>query len=133
MANVNNKFKLSIVPICINKALWLLLQVLWLVLTNKCSLFLHLYVVLKFVNDSGSWDWGRFQLEQANYFPYRSLILQLELQIKILTKWWSSGQHDCHLLRRSEFETCLSLHFFCKIIPEKNENKQKEAGLANFF
>ena len=24
-------------------------------------------------------------------------------------------------------------NFFCKIIVEKNENKQKEAGLAHFF
>ena len=34
--------------------------------------------------------------------------------------------------RRSEFESCWSLHFFCKVF-EKNENKQKEQGLAHLM
>ena len=47
--------------------------------------------------------------------------------------WWSSGQHARLLLRRSEFESHWRLQFFCKIIIEKNENKQKDAGVGPFF
>ena len=39
--------------------------------------------------------------------------------------WWSSGQRARLLLRRSEFESRWGLQFFCKIVVEKNENKQK--------
>ena len=35
--------------------------------------------------------------------------------------------------QRSEFESRWSLQFFCKIELEKNENKEKESGLAHFF
>ena len=31
----------------------------------------------------------------------------------------------------SEFEPCWSLQFFCKIVVEKNENKQQSSGLAH--
>ena len=46
--------------------------------------------------------------------------------------WWSSGQRACILLRRSEFESRWGLQFFCKIVIEKNEYKQKEAGVVPF-
>ena len=35
--------------------------------------------------------------------------------------------------RQSEFEFSSSLQCFCKIVVEKNENKQKEAGVGPFF
>ena len=41
-----------------------------------------------------------------------------------------SGQCARLLLRRSEFESRWSLQFFCNIVFEKNENKQKEAGVG---
>ena len=45
--------------------------------------------------------------------------------------WWSSGQL---LLWRSEFESCWSLQCFSvHFIFEKNENKQKVAGVGPFF
>ena len=44
---------------------------------------------------------------------------------------WSSGQRAHLLLRQSEFKSPWSQQFFCKIVVEKNENKQKEAGLSN--
>ena len=47
--------------------------------------------------------------------------------------WWSSGQRARLLLRRSEFDSRWSLQFFCKIVVEKNENKQKEAGVGPIF
>ena len=47
--------------------------------------------------------------------------------------WWSSGQRARLLLRRSEFESRWSLQFFCKIVIEKHENKQKEAGVGPFL
>ena len=48
--------------------------------------------------------------------------------------WWSSGQRACLLLRRSEFESRWGLQFFCKIVIEKNKNKNKKRpGLAHFF
>ena len=46
--------------------------------------------------------------------------------------WWSSSQRARLLLRQSEFESRWGLQFFCKIVTEKNENKQKEAGLGPF-
>ena len=47
--------------------------------------------------------------------------------------WWSSGQRARLLLRWSEFESRWGLQFFCKIVIEKNENKQKKRpGLAHF-
>ena len=36
------------------------------------------------------------------------------------------------LLPRSKFESCWSLHFFCKIVVEKSENKQKETKFGLF-
>ena len=47
--------------------------------------------------------------------------------------WWPSGQRAHLLLRRSEFESHWGLQFFCKIVIEKNENKQKEARVGQFF
>ena len=47
--------------------------------------------------------------------------------------WWSSGQRARLLLRWSEFESRWGLQFFCKIVIEKNENKQKEAGVGPFL
>ena len=42
-------------------------------------------------------------------------------------------QWACLLLWRSEFDSHWSHQFFCKIVVEKNENKQKEAGLGLFL
>ena len=47
--------------------------------------------------------------------------------------WWSSGQHALLLLQQSEFESRWGLQFFCIIVVEKNENKQKEAGVGPFL
>ena len=47
--------------------------------------------------------------------------------------WWPSGQRAHLLLRRSEFESHWGLQYFCKIVIEKNENKQKEARVGPFF
>ena len=47
--------------------------------------------------------------------------------------WWSSGQRTHLLLRRFEFKSCWSLHFFCNIMFEKNENKQKDAEIRPLF
>ena len=56
------------------------------------------------------------------------------LKVKIgFNGWWSSGQRARLLLRQSEFESRWGLQFFCKIVIEKNENKQKEAGVGPFF
>ena len=40
------------------------------------------------------------------------------------------GRGGGGLLRRSEFESHWSLQFFCKIVFERNKNKQKEAGVG---
>ena len=46
----------------------------------------------------------------------------------------SDGQPACLLFRSSEFESRRSLQFFFyKIVFEKNENKQNEAGVGQFF
>ena len=47
--------------------------------------------------------------------------------------WWSIGRRARLLLRRSEFESRWILHIISKIVFEKNENKQKEAGVGPFF
>ena len=47
--------------------------------------------------------------------------------------WWSSGQRASLLLRWSEFESRWSLQFFCKIVFEMNENKQKVAGVGTLL
>ena len=48
--------------------------------------------------------------------------------------WWSSGQHARLLLWRSELESRWSLQFISvKFVFEKNENKQKEAGVGPFY
>ena len=47
--------------------------------------------------------------------------------------WWSSGQRARLLLRRSEFESRLSIQFLvCKLF-EKDANNQKEAGNGPFL
>ena len=46
--------------------------------------------------------------------------------------WWSSGQRARLLLRQSEFDSRCSLQFYCKIVVEKNKNKQKEVGVGPF-
>ena len=47
---------------------------------------------------------------------------------------WYSCQHAHHLLWRSEFESRWSLYFFCKIVFEKKENKQKRGrGWSTFL
>ena len=43
---------------------------------------------------------------------------------------WSSGQRAGLLLRRSEFASRWIVQFFCKTVVEYNENKQKEAWVA---
>ena len=47
--------------------------------------------------------------------------------------WWSSGQCTRLLLWWSEFESRWSLQFDCKIVVEKNKNKQKDAGVGQLF
>ena len=48
--------------------------------------------------------------------------------------WWSCGQCARLLLWRAEFESCWHLQFFSvNFVLEKNENKQKEAVVGQFF
>ena len=47
--------------------------------------------------------------------------------------WWSSSQRARLLLWRSKFKSRWSLQFFCKVLFQKNENKQKEARVGPFF
>ena len=48
--------------------------------------------------------------------------------------WWSSGQNARLLLRRSELKPRWRQQFFSvSFVIEKNENKQKEAGVGPFF
>ena len=62
------------------------------------------------------------------------MLLLLQLQLWYWPWWWSSGQRAHLLLRRSEFESRWGLQFFCKIVIEKNENKQKRGrGWPIFF
>ena len=75
------------------------------------------------VTSEGIWT---HDLSNINLLPIIFYYLMAsQNQRKFLTWWWSSGQHACLLLRQSELKSRWSLQFFCKIVFEKNENKQK--------
>ena len=63
----------------------------------------------------------------------RNIIHDIIKELNVGPWWWSSGQRARLLLRQSEFESRWGLHFFCKIVIEKHENKQKEAEVGPFF
>ena len=47
-------------------------------------------------------------------------------------RWWSDW-HSRLQLQQSEFESRGSLQFICKIVVEKNENKQNSSGFGPFL
>ena len=72
---------------------------------------------------------GKINILRRHHIPFFNLINNVHSGLW----WWSSGQRARLLLRQSEFKSRWGLQFFCKIVLEKNENKQKEAGVGPFF
>ena len=82
-------------------------------------------------------DIGHILTNDSTTYPQTTfhLICTIIRICKVLPLWCSSGQRARLLFQQSEFESRFRLHFFCKMLFEKNENIQKEAGVgpSNFI